>query len=72
MTAKRIKQDMLPEGWVILANSRKAHFFRNGKSLCGKWMYFGKIDGLGLDGADFISPDDCAECSRRRQKELPA
>ena len=29
------------EGWTWLINSRKDHYFRDGKSLCGKWMVLG-------------------------------
>ncbi len=56
------------EGWTWLYNSKKWHYFRNGKSLCSKWeLLRHPSDGYSTD-AD--SPDNCAECARRRAKEL--
>lgn len=31
----------LTEGWTWLTNSRKWHYFVEGRSLCSKWMLFG-------------------------------
>jgi len=56
-----------PEGWKPLMNSRKWHYFRNGRSLCRKWMCLG--DGE-LDPRTIKSPDNCSECYRIREKEL--
>jgi len=53
------------EGWKLLLNSRKAHYFRNGMTLCNKWAYFG--DDLEAD--DFKSPDDCATCRKKLETE---
>lgn len=58
------------QGWVQLINSSKFHYFRAGKSLCGKWMYQG--DGLISDGGSPESEkgsDDCAACFHKRQIE---
>ncbi len=52
------------EGWGQIMNARKAHYFRDGVSLCGKWMaYPGRLDDN--DG----HPDNCAACRRLRAKE---
>lgn len=54
------------EGWTWLQNSRKWHYFRDTRSLCGKWSYLG-LDNFEKEGDD--SPDNCAECRRKRKKE---
>jgi len=54
------------EGWSWPMNSRKAHYFRMGMALCGKMLYLGSI----LDQGNNKSPDNCAECRRKRIKEL--
>lgn len=34
-----------PEGWGFIApRSGKAHWFRKGKSLCGRWATLGRAD----------------------------
>ena len=55
------------EGWKYLFNSPKWHYFRNGRSLCRKWMNFGKD----FEG-DKPSPDNCKGCLHVREKELAA
>lgn len=52
------------EGWAWPVNSRKAHYFVDGRSLCGKWMYLGEVE----EGNDY-SPDNCRECIRRLEKK---
>ncbi len=56
------------EGWVFLVNSKKAHYFRNGRSLCKKWGYMGNT----FEKDEFESPDDCKDCRRRLNKEKGA
>ena len=48
------------EGWGWPGNSRKAHYFDGSRSLCGKWLYFGKDLEQGNDG----SADNCTACKR--------
>jgi hypothetical protein len=54
------------EGWGWLYNSRKWHYFRDGRSLCHNWL------GLGLgkleQGKD-DSLDNCKACRGRLIKE---
>ncbi len=56
------------EGWGFPLNSRKAHYFVDSRSLCGKWMFFGNLE----QGND-ESPDNCTACKKalhkRRAKE---
>ncbi len=50
-------------GWPTLAN--RAHYFKDDvlSSLCGRWMYNGKLE-QGKDN----SPDNCKECIRKLAK----
>lgn len=63
-----MSQEENKEGWGFPVNARKAHYFRGGISLCGRWMHFGRCDNqVMLDEPGF---DDCRECHRRRLKEV--
>ncbi len=53
----------MSEGWGFPAKSRKAHYFVDGISLCGKWMFFGELE-QGNDN----SPDNCATCKKKLLK----
>lgn len=53
------------EGWGWPLDSRKAHYFVGGRSLCKKWMFTGTL----VDNQDNPGgPDDCKECVRRLAK----
>ena len=57
------------EGWTWLINSRKWHYFRDSRSLCGKFLYLGStLDEL-VQGNN-ASPDNCSACRRKREKEI--
>ena len=62
---EELKMAEKQEGWGWPLNSRKAHYFRDGLALCGKWMFFGPPDGNQKE----YSSDDCKACSRKREKE---
>lgn len=49
------------EGW---GPGRVWHYYRAGKSLCGRALFFGKDLQVGNDG----SPDNCARCRRLKLK----
>jgi len=53
------------EGWTWLANSKKWHYFVEGRSLCGKFLLL-QIPELeqGNDG----SPDNCMACRKKLEK----
>jgi len=53
------------EGWAAPVNTRRWHYFRDGRSLCGRWGYFGSLWDQSLQ---YVSKD-CAECRRRRDAE---
>ncbi len=57
-----------PEGWGFPSQSRKAHYFRTGRSLCGKWGQFAGYPELDGTKAILPSPDDCAVCRRKLDK----
>jgi hypothetical protein len=48
----------------VLSNSRKAHYFIDGRALCGKFMYLGSS----YEDHTHESPDNCAACRRKREK----
>jgi len=54
------------EGWWFPGLARKAHYFRDGRSLCGSWGTFGRPT---LEPDDRESVDDCVQCRRKRDKE---
>jgi len=55
-------------GWPI--RSRKAHYFVEGRSLCGKWMWFGNPDDP-TKGPPFGDADeDCRGCFNALGKHL--
>ena len=54
----------LKEGWFRPWESKKWHYFRAGRSLCGKWGFPGELSN-GMDN----SPDNCADCRRKRFAE---
>lgn len=49
------------QGWGWPGNSKKAHFFSGGRSLCGRWMFFGALSGEAAKQGE----DDCRECCKR-------
>lgn len=56
-----------PEGWSFLWNSKKWHYFREKRSLCGKWLCLSDSPD---ERENIDSPSNCAECRRRRLKEI--
>jgi len=57
---------MSTEGWTWIIGSRKWHYFREGKSLCGKW---GLLTEPHFEAGNDASPDNCAACRRVRVLE---
>lgn len=55
------------EGWAWPVASRKVHYFRNGRSLCCKWGFGGMVQS---NQGNERCPDDCAECWKKRDREL--
>ena len=51
------------EGWTYLFNSTKWHYFRDGRSLCGKFALL--LSGA-LEKGNDSSPDNCAACKRKK------
>ena len=56
-------------GWGWPLNSRKCHYFEQGVSLCGKWMFFGKSVE---NQSKSKSADDCVACRRKLDARDPA
>lgn len=54
-------------GWPL--NSRKAHVFVEGRSLCGKWLFFGAGNQEHDEGlSEAPGRDDCCACWRKAKK----
>ena len=51
------------EGWGWPENSRKAHYFVDGRSLCKRWLFLGLVE-QGNDN----SPDNCPTCMKKLAK----
>jgi len=54
----------LTEGWVWFINTRKAHYVKESKSLCRRYMYLGSSFEQGKDD----SPDNCSACKKKLAK----
>lgn len=52
------------EGWGNPLTSKKWHYFSQGRSLCGRWAFWGELI-IGHDD----SPDNCTACKKRLAKE---
>jgi hypothetical protein len=58
----KILSELPKEGWGILSNQRKFHYFKAGRSLCGKWAAIFMPD-LELGKNDH--PDNCQACRKK-------
>jgi hypothetical protein len=63
MTPRTKKED---QGWGVPLNTKKAHYFVNGRSLCSRWMFFGWLEDSHHD-----HPDNCKACMKARAKPAP-
>jgi hypothetical protein len=55
------------EGWGFPGTSRKAHYFRDTRSLCRRWgFYRGNLES---EKPGKPSPDDCTTCRKALDKE---
>lgn len=62
----------MKEGWGGLINSRNAHFFRDGKSLCCRWACFGEPiweSNQTLGARPAKNSGTCVKCWEKREKE---
>ncbi|MDD5013584.1 MAG: hypothetical protein PHW73_00595 [Atribacterota bacterium] len=59
-------EEIKKEGWNYLFNSKYWHYFRDGKSLCGKWAIFSMKD---VEQGNDDSPDNCPKCRKILKKE---
>lgn len=53
------------EGWYGPPNSRRFHYFRGGRALCGKWMVFMADAEIPYDCAYGPASGDCATCKKK-------
>lgn len=57
------------EGWKWLTNATRWHYFRGGRSLCGRWM---TLTSSGMEKGNDRSPDNCRSCARRLTGKEPS
>jgi hypothetical protein len=63
------------EGWCSLLNARDAHYFRDGRSLCGRWGCFGTPlwePNQELGQRPRRNSGTCVTCWKKREKEETA
>ncbi len=60
------KEKKIEEGWQHPLASKKWHYFREGRSLCRKWMFLGEHFEQGNDESE----DNCTSCKKILKKEL--
>lgn len=53
--------ETVKEGWVQMPNAKKAHYIRQAKALCGRWMFLGKIYAEDQTSTNKL-PNDCVSC----------
>ncbi len=51
------------EGWGWPSNARKAHYFVDNRSLCGRWLFFGELENFNHE-----SSFNCLACRRKHKK----
>ncbi len=56
------------QGWKYLFNATKQHYFKQGRSLCGRWMTFGHGDCIEDNGKP--QHDECISCRSKLTPEL--
>jgi hypothetical protein len=56
------------EGWAILLNSRKWHYFKNVRSLCGNWLFLVSSSYVFVNDGNDDSPDNCKICQKKLAK----
>lgn len=59
-TATAIDEGEPEQGWAWPEDSRKAHYFRAKRALCGKWAWWGPLHDSG-----YHDSDTCKECKKR-------
>ena len=57
------------EGWTWVHGTPKWHYFRDGRSLCKRWMLLAKPE---LEIGNDESFDNCRDCRNRLKKEAKA
>ena len=57
----------MSEGWGKPTQSRKFHYFIEGRSLCRNWGWWAQHGPLDNDTGK-TNTDDCAACARKMEK----
>jgi hypothetical protein len=66
---EELMDEKLREGWTWLTNSNKWHYFRDGRSLCGKFGLFPTMNGDFEDGSGVDDEVKCSGCKAKLVRE---
>ena len=58
------------EGWAWHSGSGKTHYFKDKRSLCGKWVFFGELPNIysSFTGTVNASLNECTACKKAVKK----
>lgn len=58
--------------WAIAANMNRFHAFKvaDGRALCGKWAFLGKLTPLDAKALAFEGDAECAACRKKVNAKL--
>ena len=60
------------EGWGFLSNAKLAHYFRGGRSLCGRWLTFGAPEWISAqEKGKAPGIHDCKACWKKAPENAP-
>lgn len=58
------------EGWGSMPNTRDAHYFQKGRSLCGRWLVLRQPDWeLNQELGNEATKGTCKACWNKRAKQ---
>ena len=60
-------RETVAQGWAFPLRSRKWHYFVEGRSLCGRWLFLGGIYASGQK-ENACRDDDCRGCEKKLAK----
>jgi len=72
VTKKLLSVDERSEGWGFLSNAKRAHYLRDGRSLCRKWLVLSAPEWVRTqERAAAPGPDDCKACWKKAPENAP-
>jgi hypothetical protein len=56
---------LLIDGWHFIPHSEKRHYFRDGRSLCGRFQAVSSPNSDTLNSSDVVHFYNCVPCERK-------